>query len=72
MAGSSSGAESKENDMKRREDHLLKRNRSARYSPNNLDNGLLRFYLAPLRSYGRSKSGKSGLKNSNSMSRNVL
>ncbi|KAI5603495.1 hypothetical protein BDE02_01G223000 [Populus trichocarpa] len=72
MACSSSGAESKENDMKRREDHLLKRNRSARYSPNNLDNGLLRFYLAPLRSYGRSKSGKSGLKNSNSMSRNVL
>ncbi|KAG5253787.1 UPF0503 protein [Salix suchowensis] len=72
MAGSTSGAESKENGMKRKEELSLKRNRSARYSPNHLDNGLLRFYLAPLRSYGRSKSGKSGLKNSSSMSRNVL
>ncbi|KAJ6424868.1 hypothetical protein OIU84_025608 [Salix udensis] len=72
MAGSTSGAESKENGMKRKEELSLKRNRSARYSPNHLDNGLLRFYLAPLRSYGRSKSGKSGLKNSNSISRNVL
>ncbi|CAK7331328.1 unnamed protein product [Dovyalis caffra] len=72
MACSTSGAESKETGMKRREELLLQRNRSARYSPNNVDNGLLRFYLAPLRSYGRSKSGKSRLKNSNSLSRNVL
>lgn len=72
MAGSTSGIEAKENGLKRREELVLQRNRSARYSPNNLDNGLLRFYLTPLRSHGRSKSGKSRLKNSHSVTRNVL
>ncbi|KAJ6905019.1 hypothetical protein NC652_022916 [Populus alba x Populus x berolinensis] len=72
MACSTNGAESRANGIKRGEELLLQRNRSTRYSPDNLDNGLLRFYLSPLRSYGRSKSGKSRLKNTNSMSRNVL
>lgn len=40
-------------------DSKLQRNRSVRYSPNNFDNGLLRFYLTPLRSYNRGKQGKS-------------
>ncbi|EEF41843.1 protein OCTOPUS [Ricinus communis] len=64
--------DNKEYVMKRREDPVLQRNRSARYSPNHLDNGMLRFYLTPLRNYGRSRSGKSRLQNSHSMTRNVL
>ncbi|KAF2311979.1 hypothetical protein GH714_027649 [Hevea brasiliensis] len=72
MACGASGIETTENGMGRREELVLQRNRSARHSPNNPDNGLLRFYLTPLRSYGRSKSGKTRLKNSQSMARNVL
>uniref|UniRef100_A0A5B6ZRW2 Uncharacterized protein n=1 Tax=Davidia involucrata TaxID=16924 RepID=A0A5B6ZRW2_DAVIN len=56
---------------KGREEFVLDRNRSARYSPTNFDNGLLRFYLTPLRSY-RSKSEKSRPKNSHSIARSVL
>ncbi|GMI94667.1 Octopus Like 4 [Hibiscus trionum] len=56
---------------KRRDNHMLQPNRSVRYSPNNLDNGLLRFYLTPLRSYRRSKSG-SRLRNSNSIGGSIL
>ncbi|WCJ42926.1 hypothetical protein M5689_023703 [Euphorbia peplus] len=70
MGCSGSGIEAK--DTKKREELVLQRNRSVRYSPNSLDNGLLRFYLTPLRRYGRSKSGKSRLQNSNSVARNVL
>ncbi|CAL0315642.1 unnamed protein product [Lupinus luteus] len=44
-----------------RQEFTLQRNQSARYSPNNIDTGLLRFYLTPLKSYRRSKSGKSSL-----------
>ncbi|OMO84244.1 hypothetical protein CCACVL1_10929 [Corchorus capsularis] len=65
-------AESKGDGEKRRENFVLQQNRSARYSPNNLDNGLLRFYLTPLRSYRRSKSGRSRLKNSHSVGGSVL
>ncbi|KAB2634744.1 hypothetical protein D8674_042673 [Pyrus ussuriensis x Pyrus communis] len=36
------GAETKSNEVK-----TLQRNKSARYSPSNLDHGLLRFYLTP-------------------------
>ncbi|XP_050237453.1 protein OCTOPUS-like [Mercurialis annua] len=50
---------------------MLQRNKSARYSPSHLDNGMLRFYLTPLRSYGRSKSGRSRLQNSHPTARNV-
>lgn len=65
-----SSVESKGSSLK-----ALQRNRSARYSPSNLDHGLLRFYLTPLRSYRRSESGKSRLPNNNSspsLAKNVL
>ncbi|KAG4191579.1 hypothetical protein ERO13_A07G102800v2 [Gossypium hirsutum] len=62
----------KGNGPKRRDNHMLHKNRSVRYSPNNLDNGLLRFYLTPLRSYRRSKSGRSRLRNSNSVGGSIL
>lgn len=67
-----SGVETKGNCLKRREEVMLQHNRSAGYSPNNIDNGLLRFYLTPLRSYRRSKSGKSKLRRSHSIARTVL
>ncbi|KAE8712133.1 Detected protein of unknown function [Hibiscus syriacus] len=63
--------DAKGNGPKRRDNHTLQPNRSVRYSPNNLDNGLLRFYLTPLRSYRRSKSG-SRLRNSNSIGGSIL
>lgn len=72
MVSNTSGDENKGSGLKRREEFMLQRNRSARYSPNNIDNGLLRFYLTPLRSYRRSKSGKSKLKNSHSLVRSGL
>ncbi|KAG6605428.1 Protein OCTOPUS, partial [Cucurbita argyrosperma subsp. sororia] len=53
------GNDSKLYGLRRRDDFTLQRNRSVRYSPNNFDNGLLRFYLTPLRSYNRGKPGKS-------------
>lgn len=72
LLSNSNGGETRGNLMKRREEFMLQRNRSARYSPSNVDNGLLRFYLTPLRIYRRSQSGKSRLKNSHSMAKNVL
>lgn len=73
VSNTTSGDENRGSGLKRREEFMLQRNRSARYSPNNLDNGLLRFYLTPLRSYRRSKSaGKSKLKNSHSLVRSGL
>ncbi|KAF5727346.1 hypothetical protein HS088_TW22G01039 [Tripterygium wilfordii] len=53
----------------KQDDLVLQRNRSSRYSPNTLDNGLLRFYLTPLRGNGRSKAGNSRSKDSQSMAR---
>nr|KYP76132.1 hypothetical protein KK1_020357 [Cajanus cajan] len=55
-----------------RQKFMLQRNRSVRYSPSNVDNGLLRFYLTPLRSYRRSRSAKSSLKNSNPTARSFF
>ncbi|XP_044505097.1 protein OCTOPUS-like [Mangifera indica] len=52
------GVEAKDNGGRRRDEILLQRNRSSAFSPNNLDNGLLRFYLTPVRSYRRNKSGR--------------
>ncbi|TQE00947.1 hypothetical protein C1H46_013487 [Malus baccata] len=49
------GVENKCNEVK-----TLLRNKSARYSPINLDHGLLRFYLTLLRSYRSSESGRAG------------
>ena len=75
MAGlisSLGGAETKGNVLNGRQEVMLQRNRSVRYSPNNLDNGLLRFYLTPLKSYRRSKSGKSSLKDLQPIARSVF
>ncbi|RDX88114.1 UPF0503 protein, chloroplastic, partial [Mucuna pruriens] len=63
------GSETKGHVLNGREKLMLQRNRSVRYSPSNVDNGLLRFYLTPLKSYRRSRSGKSSLKNSNPTAR---
>ncbi|KAE8717402.1 Phosphate transporter 4,2 [Hibiscus syriacus] len=43
---------------KKRDEFALERNRSARYFPNNIVNGLLRFYLTPMRGSRRCESGK--------------
>lgn len=67
-----SSAESNGHGKKRRDEFVLERNRSARYSPNNIDNGLLRFYLTPLRSSRRGGSGKTRPSNSHSIARSVL
>ncbi|EXC01492.1 hypothetical protein L484_022069 [Morus notabilis] len=73
LSNASGGVESKGNLLKSREEFMLQRNRSARYSPSNIDNGLLRFYLTPLRSHRRTQSGKSRLKSSHSTAaKNVL
>ncbi|XP_060963649.1 protein OCTOPUS-like [Cannabis sativa] len=73
LSNPNAGGETRGISVKKREDFSLQRNRSARYSPNHVDNnGLLRFYLTPLRSYRRSQSGKSRLKNTHSMAKNVL
>ncbi|KAF5744536.1 hypothetical protein HS088_TW07G00108 [Tripterygium wilfordii] len=68
LEGTGSSTETKD----KQDDLILQRNRSSRYSPNTLDNGLLRFYLTPLRGAGRSKSGNSSLKDLQSMARDVL
>ncbi|KAJ6798775.1 putative UPF0503 protein, chloroplastic [Iris pallida] len=38
---------------KKKEEFVLERNRSARYSPGHVDNGMLRFYLTPMRNSRR-------------------
>ncbi|CAI0424360.1 unnamed protein product [Linum tenue] len=43
-----------------RSNSSLSRNRSARYSPSSVDNGLLRFYLTPLRGSRRAPASGSG------------
>ncbi|KAL7092628.1 hypothetical protein ACP275_12G175100 [Erythranthe tilingii] len=65
------------NGKNRRDDFVLEKNRSARYSPNHVDNGLLRFYLAPMR--GSRRGGQNGKikhnnnnNNSHSIARSVL
>ncbi|XP_073144270.1 protein OCTOPUS-like [Henckelia pumila] len=55
---------------KRRDEFVLEKNRSARYSPNHIDNGPLRFYLTPLRSGRRGSIIKPT--NSHSITRSVL
>lgn len=65
-----SSADTNEYAKKKRENCVLERNRSSRYSPNNIDNGLLRFYLTPF-SRSRSKFGKNRLKKSHSTSKSV-
>ncbi|KAF6153480.1 hypothetical protein GIB67_027347 [Kingdonia uniflora] len=63
-------AEANGHAKKSREEVLIERNQSARYSPNHLDNnGLLRFYLTPLR---RSRTTKSRSNSSHSFARSIL
>ncbi|KAJ8533041.1 hypothetical protein K7X08_015930 [Anisodus acutangulus] len=57
---------------KKRDDFVLERNRSARYSPNHIDNGLLRFYLTPMRGSRRGLPGKSRPNGSHSIARSLL
>ncbi|KAL0347406.1 UNVERIFIED_CONTAM: protein OCTOPUS [Sesamum calycinum] len=57
---------------KKRNEFVLEKNRSARYSPNHLDNGLLRFYLTPMRSSRRGGLAKVKPNNSHSIARSVL
>ncbi|KAL8526759.1 hypothetical protein ACS0TY_015822 [Phlomoides rotata] len=58
---------------KKKNEFVLEKNRSARYSPNHFDNGLLRFYLTPMRSSRRGGlSSKIKPSNSQSIARSVL
>ncbi|XP_011095213.1 UPF0503 protein At3g09070, chloroplastic [Sesamum indicum] len=57
---------------KKRNEFVLEKNRSARYSPNHLDNGLLRFYLTPMRSSRRGGLAKVKPNTSHSIARSVL
>ncbi|CAL9150653.1 unnamed protein product [Musa hybrid cultivar] len=58
---------------KRRKDYVLERNRSARYSPSYGDNGMLRFYLTPMRNSRRNGSSRKGRHiNSQYFVRNML
>ncbi|KAJ7961293.1 hypothetical protein O6P43_016653 [Quillaja saponaria] len=57
---------------KTKDEFVLERNRSARYSPNSTDNGLLRFYLTPLRGSRRNGFGKSRSSQAHSIARSVL
>ena len=66
------GSETKGHILNGRQRFMLQKNRSVRYSPSNVDSGLLRFYLTPLKSYRRSRSAKSTLKNSNSTARSFF
>ncbi|KAK7300977.1 hypothetical protein RJT34_11831 [Clitoria ternatea] len=64
--------EAKGNVLNGRQEFTFQRNRSVRFSPNNPDTGLLRFYLTPSMGYRRSKSGKSTIKDLHSMARTGL
>ncbi|KAI3677627.1 hypothetical protein L6452_36893 [Arctium lappa] len=56
------------------DEFVLERNRSARYSPTHIDNGLLRFYLAPMSGSRRGGIGIASrpTTNSQSISRSML
>ncbi|XP_015950318.1 protein OCTOPUS [Arachis duranensis] len=61
------------NGKKGKDEFVLERNRSARYSPNHADNnGLLRFYLTPMRGSRRNGSVKSRSSQAHSIARSVL
>jgi len=70
--GFADDSESKGSALNGRHDFMFQRNRSVRYSPNNPDTGLLRFYLTPSKSYKRSKAGKSSVKDLHSAARSGL
>lgn len=65
-------AETRDYGKKSREESGLERNRNATmYSPSNLESGLLRFHLTPSWSH-RKKSGRSRLRNSDSITRSMF
>ncbi|RZC19633.1 protein OCTOPUS-like [Glycine soja] len=66
------GVQSNGNGKKGKDEFVLERSRSARYSPNNIDNGLLRFYLTPMRGSRRNGSVKSRSNQAHSIARSVL
>ncbi|KAL5806973.1 hypothetical protein ACOSQ4_029706 [Xanthoceras sorbifolium] len=66
------GVEANGHGRKKKDEFVLERNRSARFSPNNIENGLLRFYLTPMRSSRRGGSGKSRSNHAHSIARSVL
>ncbi|XP_057808062.1 protein OCTOPUS-like [Salvia miltiorrhiza] len=57
---------------KKRSEFVLEKNRSGRYSPKHIDNGLLRFYLTPMRGSRRGAMGKIKPTNSQPIARSVL
>lgn len=67
-----SGFEANGHGRKKRDEFVLEKNRSARYSPNHVDNGLLRLYLAPMRNSRRGGMSKVKPSNSHSIARSVL
>ncbi|XP_073008842.1 protein OCTOPUS-like [Typha latifolia] len=68
-----SNVETNGHGKKRRDEFVFERNRSARYSPSRIDNGMLRFYLTPMRSSRRNgMSGKGRHMNSHFFTRSML
>ncbi|KAJ7950179.1 hypothetical protein O6P43_026402 [Quillaja saponaria] len=66
------GIQANGHEKKTKDEFVLERNRSSRYSPNSTDNGLLRFYLTPLRGIRRNGFGKSRSSQAHSIARSVL
>ncbi|XP_061344423.1 protein OCTOPUS-like [Gastrolobium bilobum] len=66
------GVQGNGNGKKGKDEFVLERNKSARYSPNNVDNGLLRFYLTPMGGSRRNGSVKSRSNQAHSIARTVL
>uniref|UniRef100_A0A803N6M0 Uncharacterized protein n=1 Tax=Chenopodium quinoa TaxID=63459 RepID=A0A803N6M0_CHEQI len=64
--------DSNSHNKKKKDEFVLERNRSARYSPSHTDNGMLRFYLTPMRGSRRGSSGKPKPAYSHSFARSVL
>ncbi|KAM0953414.1 putative protein OCTOPUS [Dioscorea sansibarensis] len=65
--------ESNGHGRKRRDEFVLERNRSARYSPSQGDNGMLRFYLTPMQGNWRNRAlGKNRNTGSQFLARSML
>ncbi|KAE8686964.1 auxin transporter-like protein 2-like [Hibiscus syriacus] len=57
---------------KKKDEFVMERNMSARYSTSNIDNGLLRFYMAPNGGSRRGGSGKTRASHAHSIARTLL
>ncbi|KAJ0987862.1 hypothetical protein J5N97_006218 [Dioscorea zingiberensis] len=65
--------ETNDHGRKRREEFVLERNRSARHSPSQGDNGMLRFYLTPMQGTWRNRGlGKNRNNGSHLLARSML